>query len=825
MNADELELALSKLRDTWTEAGRERERETLRRLLREVTPEEADAKIRPRLLALGSEEPEEWLTYAQEQLDRAAREQDWNALWVGLACLDEAKWLAQGHAPDLLLTMEAAEQRLAAQFLPTAAPSSQTDSWRYIPPDPGGSERGTPGEAELRAELRLRLAVLNGDETELAGSDAWWRSRPYLTRWLLAEALIRRGVAVGRAWLETLAREITEPARAAEPSSHPQPSTLHPPPFSPSCKLTVGATFSPRHPLTLPLASAWDDHLRAVAAPIRAFFHEKAARARGKDWPEQDWDNYCYDLQEVREWQVAVPFECLRLAQEPTVPLTAARRILGLSADLNASATERGERSYHWYWRYNKRFLALCAELGARFLNAGGLTVAAEVLRRLDRLPPGDENAVRLRCATLGLTGEDPHRLAQELLRRAARDELGSRGEWVIVAVDNAAALPAARSQEVLRAATFVARQTTALVASNPYAVCLEALSEGADPHSLPTLVEVLARARTVRGLGWRGWQRTLTVCADSLRRLVAAGGEETFREAFALLPPLTDRWPEAGGRMALAAAEGLAAVDPDLHAQALETAAALIFETREPRLWIETCGQLMRLGQGHRVQTIRAVVQAARRRERDALRAEAAMTLAEVSAAGLGEWLDEALAWAQAIGRPLPRWMALMAGAEALLRQGDGRAEEVFQAARADEQRLAGTTVPHGVLIAAVERLAEAGEPLLNDALPELIRLTRAVYRERLYGRNVAEGLMGLAAHATDLETVAAFCDLALDLRGSWWSLAFLSLADDSLAAAMQRQTQALQRRQAAARWEELRRRLESAMEAWVGEGSGLPR
>lgn len=767
MNADELELALSKLRDTWTEAGRAREREMLRRLLQEVTPEEAGEKIRPRLLALGSEEPEEWLAHAREQLDRAAREGDWKALRVGLACLDEAKWLAQRHNPDLLPTLEAAEQQLVAPFLQTAALSA--------PP---------AEETERQAELRLRLAVLNGEETELAGSEALWRSRPYLTRWLLAEALIRRGVAVGRAWLEALAQEIKEPTRANE---------------------------SPSHPLTLPLAPAWEAHLREVAAPIRGFFHERAARARGRDWPEQDWDNYCYDLQEAREWQVAVPFECLRLAKEPTVPLTAARRVLGLSADLSALATERGERGYHWYWRYNKRFLALCAELGARFLNEGGLTVAAEVLRRLEQLPPGDENAVRLRCATLGLTGEDPHRLAHDLLRRAARDELGSRGEWVIAAVDNAAALPAARSQEVLRAATFVARQTTALVASNPYAVCLEALSEGADPHSLPTLVEVLARARTVRGLGWRGWQRTLTICADSLRRLVAAGGAETFREAFDLLPPLTDRWPVAGGRMALAAAEGLAAVDPNLHEQALETAAALIFETREPRLWIEACGQLMRLGQGHRVQTIRAVLQAARRRERDALRAEAAMTLAEVSMAGPGEWLDEALAWAQEIGRPLPRWMALMASAEALLRQGDGRAEEVFRAARSGKPSLAGKTYPHGVLIAAVERLSEAGEPLLNDALPELIRLTRAVYRERLYGRNVAEGLMGLSAHATNLETVAAFCDLALDFRGSWWALAFLALADDSLAQVMHRQTQALQQRQQTARWEELRRRVEA--------------
>jgi hypothetical protein len=134
------------------------------------------------------------------------------------------------------------------------------------------------------------------------------------------------------------------------------------------------------------------------------------------------------------------------------------------------------------------------------------------------------------------------------------------------------------------------------------------------------------------------------------------------------------------------------------------------------------------------------------------------------------------------------PRWVALNACAEALLRAGDERATEVLAELRRAGRRMVWRKPPLQVLLPFIDRLAEAGEPLANGMLPVALRVGREAALGRLLGRPFAEAFMGLAAHATDVEQAAALIDLAWEQRDSWWALALLALAGDALQAVEER-------------------------------------
>jgi len=539
------------------------------------------------------------------------------------------------------------------------------------------------------------------------------------------------------------------------------------------------------------LRRALREHLHEVAAPVRQFLRETVQTVRSKDWLEQEWDNYCYDLHLQREWQVIVPFECLLLASDGTVPVAAGRRIVGLPA-----APEQEPRpgaGFLPYWQYNKRFLMLCAEIGGRFFEEGGRTLIVEVLRRVQRLSAGDRTALLLRCAALGLTTDDPLPLAHRLLQYADHDEFGARGGWIIDCVDNASLLPPTRSQDLLRAASALARRTTALVASNPFAACLEAISEVDSVGRWPALVELLERAAYIRRFGWSGWQRALRTGASTLQRLVAKEGPAALEQALEHLGRLTQRWPAAEAEMLLAGARGLwERKDPaaaEVAARAVRTAAGLPrWEDRSPLL--TALGQLQAsLGESAGVALIHQVIQQATaaslsqrlRTSTGFLLAQAVAALAEIGLED-GEGLERALSLARTMAGSQPRWIALNACAEALLRRGDGGAGEVLAELRRTGRRVIRRKPPWSILLPVVDRLSEAGPPLANGMLPEALRMGRQAVQGRLLGRPFAEAFMGLARFATDVEQVAALIDVAWEHRHSWWALALLALAGDAL-------------------------------------------
>lgn len=706
MRTEDLELALSKLQASATPEGRAGEREELRRVLAQVLPEEATA-LRPLLLALGSQQPQDWLQVARHRLEEAYLHHDPTALQEGLACLDQARRLAQRRAPTLGPPLEEEERWQIARNL----------TW---------VEQSEAVSSELVAELQRRLA-----------------------------------------WLAS------------------------PPLESPS-----GREFrAPRFPENL-LARAMREHLKQVAGPIREFLAAQAGEVQGQDWPEQDWDNYRYELHVEREWRVVVPLECLRYAVEGTVPLMAARRILGLPEEIPepeehvlwSSAKPPPGPCYNYHWKFNKRFLTLCAEIGGHFWEQGGREIVQEVLYRVPYLLFGDRTAVLLRCAVLGLVDLEVPKLAQDLLQAAALDELGARGALVLSFVDNVEDLPARRGKELLRAATEVARHTTALTASNPLAVCTEILAEADGAASVPYLVEVLERAAYIRRFGWPGWERALATAARSLERIVVQHGPEVLEETLRRLSCVENRWPEVRPCLLVAGARGLrargdAAAEPTAKAalQAVQALPNLSWAAERYRL--EALAVLAQAGRREGPEGLQQTLhRALTTGHSDRLLTECAFILAELSVRDEPSWLDEALTAAQAIGGATARWMALEACVEAALRQGNLHPAELIAALRRAGQRVWWRKYPLRPLMAWIERLT------LSDDLPdpmlvaEVLRLTREVYRGDLYGSACARALMRLPRQATEVRTIAAFCDLALEFRGSWWSLAFLTLAGDSL-------------------------------------------
>ena len=534
------------------------------------------------------------------------------------------------------------------------------------------------------------------------------------------------------------------------------------------------------------------EHLHEIAAPIRQFLRETVPQVRGRDWLEQDWDNYSYNLHRQREWQVIVPFECLRLAGDATVPLAAGRRILGLPAGAEERAPAKA--GFLPYWQYHKRFLGLCAEIGGKFFDGGGRPLIIEVLRRSQRLSQGDQTALLLRCAALGLTTDEPLPLARRLLQHAAQDEFGARGGWVLDCVDNAGLLPMERGQDLLHAASALARRTTALVASNPFAACLEALSEVHSPASLSALAELLERAAYIRRFGWDGWQRALRTGAAALQRLVAAGGSEALAAALEHLERVRGRWPAVEAEMLLAGARGLLERgDPageEVIAQALAATEALPrLEERGPLLI--ALGELQaQRGEKAGITQIRQVLEEAHaaswlRRwgtSRTDLLAQGVVALAEVSGAQGGEGMAEALDRARTLPGARTRWIALNACAEVLWQAGEGQVTEILAELRRTGRRMVGKPPPFPVLLPFIDRLAEAGEPLANAMLPLALRMAREGALGHLWGTPFAEAFMGLAAHATEVEQVAAVIDVAWEQRAGWWALPLLALAGDAL-------------------------------------------
>ncbi len=164
------------------------------------------------------------------------------------------------------------------------------------------------------------------------------------------------------------------------------------------------------------------------------------------------------------------------------MPVVAAGSILGQPLS----------RAYRRYWGRSKGYLALVAEVAARFPDEGA-HLAGELLARLPRLPASEQEAVQLHLAALGLLDKDPWRWrsvaapgGRRRSRRAGRVAASRFGRHPRVACRGPGGL--------LAQAGLIAQRTTAFVASNPFAAVLEAMS-AESLGGVGDLAELLDRA------------------------------------------------------------------------------------------------------------------------------------------------------------------------------------------------------------------------------------------------------------------------------------------------------------------------------------------
>lgn len=522
--------------------------------------------------------------------------------------------------------------------------------------------------------------------------------------------------------------------------------------------------------------ASWREAIADQLTPVRALIAETVARVKGPDWPELAWDSYQYRAWLRQHWLVQTPLAALAHTAEPLVPVIAGGSILGPPLS----------RAYRRYWGSSKGYLALVAEIAVRF-PAEGRHLAGELLARLPRLPRSEHDAVQLHLAVLGLLDEDPVVLAQSLLRQAAGDELGGRGELLLQALDGIRELPEAARRGLLAQAALVAQRTTAFVASNPYAAVLEAMS-AASLGGVGDLAELLDRAVELKIRDWLGWDRALDACGRALTGLVRRQGETMARWALQRLDGYTFDFPALGAELRLAAARALPrdealawageALDvarrlkPSRSALRAEVTAAAWLARQSPETGLDelrlTCGRVLRRRWGG---------------GRDAALRLAAVAFADLDA-GDGARVAEALELQQAIRGAASRWLAAVGVATAPDIAPAVAAQELEFATRAMRWRPL-SPPPLGVLVPLVSRLATALPGGLRHRLAQRLgRATVEAAEGRCSGPELAAFWMSAGSSATSPEALSALAALADDPSFGWWRLPLLAILADSLAA-----------------------------------------
>ncbi|MBI5834355.1 MAG: hypothetical protein HZB16_18825 [Armatimonadetes bacterium] len=521
-----------------------------------------------------------------------------------------------------------------------------------------------------------------------------------------------------------------------------------------------------------------------LAAPLVAALRALTASAKGPDWREQSWDSYRYDLFELEGWCVTVPFAALSQARSAVVPVAAAERLLALPDRPREHPWDRREpgRAYRRYWVRDKRFLMLVAEIAARW-PAESAHLVAELRRLLGRMPARDSGPVALACATLGLLDGDPLALARDVLDNAAADDLGARGELVLQALRGTDAMSGHRRADLLRQATAVARRTTAFVASNPFAACVEALSEAAVDTSAE-LLELVERAVRVKLLDWEGWQTALHAAGRATTHLAAALGPDVVGEVIAGLRRW-ERWlPGLEPWILVAGARGLSGRDQsDALRRALFAARrattstyGLRAEAAAVRLLLEVGAE----GAGDELSFMlkRLTAMPSGRVQQLGLMA----AVGELAILGAAHWADAARL-AQRLRATDLRWLAW-----ALLASADGPADPRREAlARAGQaaRRWRLRPPPFDVLVPLWQQL---GERLPDDspALARVVELSRQARLHEQPGPAFAAELMALGEHLATPPALRAVAQVALGSADNWWRLPLLALLADGAMACL---------------------------------------
>ncbi|MBI2300985.1 MAG: hypothetical protein HYU66_18900 [Armatimonadetes bacterium] len=535
--------------------------------------------------------------------------------------------------------------------------------------------------------------------------------------------------------------------------------------------------------------------LEAEAGGLVRALRRRTARANGPDWPEQSWDSYEYSDFELEEWCVSVPFGALVHASNGLVPVAAAERILALPDDdgpaLRAWERPAPGRVYRHHWRRSKRFLALAAEIAARFPEDGGGALARALRQQLGRLPPNDRAAVELHAASLGLVDGDPIPLAHQVLEAAASDDLGSRGELVLHALRRADSLPPHQRRLLLDQAAAIARRTTEFVASNPFAACLEALGRN-EGGTIAELVEVIRRAALLRLHDWRGWERALRAAGRWVAQLAARGGVAALEQAVAALREYQYYFPGIDALLYLEGARGLPHPDNvDTARRAMEAARRLPPSEQGFRVEVGAARLLAELGAEGGVDELRTTAVRSRvaplgRAQQTGLQ-ETIVALAGLDA-GDGELLAEAVRLAGGLRWSRPRWLAWVSLA-AHPAASPELAETGLQQARRASRGYLLRRPPMDLLVPLTMNLAAASPAGLRAApTARLAALAHEASAGDCFGSEFAGALIGLSRHLTSVEQYLAVADTADLLQGTWWLLPLLALIGDGAAAAMVR-------------------------------------
>jgi hypothetical protein len=508
----------------------------------------------------------------------------------------------------------------------------------------------------------------------------------------------------------------------------------------------------------------------------------EAAGVQGPDWREQSWDSYRWDLYALESWCVTVPFAALTFAHSPVVPVAAAERLLALPEVAPAQPWARPEpgRAYRHYWTHDKRFLALVADIAARFPDDGGRHLATSLRRTVNGLPERDRAAVELHCAAVGLTESDPARLSAEVLAHAAREDLGSRGELVLQALRRVDELSGEERARLLASAADIARRCAAFVASNPFAACVEALSR-ADLSSPAELLELIARAARIKALDWAGWEHALHAAGRATTGLAARLGTDALRAVLDGMAPYRRWFPGLDAWLLLAGAQGLT------EAAAIEAANEAIRTARhappsELGLRAEAGAARLLADSGVEGGLRELSLTATRLAGLPASRAQqvglqtAITHLAQV-AGDDPSLLSQAVALAGSLRESEPRWLAHMS----LARVVPGALETARRTARWWLLR----RPPFDVLVLLAHALADrlSGGPR-HPAVVHTIELALDAASGERFGVPFAQKLMGLGPLLSEPQEAAAVSATLGEVGTTWWRLPLLAVVADGAAA-----------------------------------------
>jgi len=518
--------------------------------------------------------------------------------------------------------------------------------------------------------------------------------------------------------------------------------------------------------------AAWRATLDEWARPVRAALAETVSRVRGPDWPEQAWDSYQYATWLRQHWAVQAPLSALPYARTPLVPVIAAGSILG--APLG--------KPYRKYWGRSKGYLAVVAEVAARFPKEGD-HLAGELRARVPRLPLSEQEAVQLHLAALGLLDQDPVKLAQELLRQAADDDLGGRGELLLHTLDGIRDLPAEARRALLSQAALVAQRTTAFVASNPFAAVLEAMS-AESLGGVGDLAELLDRAVELKIRDWIGWDRALDACSRALTGLVRRQGESLAQWALTQLDGYRYDFPALGAELRLATARALPYEQArPWAAEALEVARQLKPTRSALRAEVAAASWLAEHDPGRGTTELRTTSGRVLRRRWGAGR-EAALRMAVVALANIDTGdearVAEAIELQQGLRSGEGRWLSAI-GVATSPSASEAVAAQQFDFARQAMRWRLFRHPPLKVLGPLVDQLAAAVPGGLRHRLAQRLgQLTIEAAEGRCSGPDLATRWISDGPAATAPEATAALAAVAQQPDLGWWRLPLLAMVSD---------------------------------------------